>query len=185
MSAELTELQQRIANLIRPGAVHSVVGNKARVSFGDGNVTGLIPWQTTQAGDIKEWNGVPKVGEQVVVMNPGGTGNAGFIQRGAIFTDANPANGSAANTRELDIPSGGKFRVTCGDCTFTLENGKAKVVVDSAVLELSGGKIKITGDVEVTGKLTTTGLVTGGSVVLQTHVHGGVQSGGGNTSTPV
>jgi len=185
MSAELSDLQNRIANLIRPGTVHSIVGGKARVSFGEGNVTAPLPWQTTQAGDIKEWNGHPKVGEQVVVVNPGGTGNAGYIQRGAIFTEANPANGSEANTRELDIPSGGKFRVTCGDCTFTLENGKAKVVVGGAVLELSGGKIKITGDVEVTGKITSTDLITGGSVVLQTHVHGGVQSGGSNTGQPV
>lgn len=184
MSAEQTDLQSRIANLIRVGTIHSVANGKARVSFGEGNITAPLPWMVSQAGDIKEWMGHPKVGEQVTVVSPGGTGNAGWIQRGSIYNTANPANGSAANTREIDIPSGGKLRVTCGDCTFTLENGKAKVVVGAAVLEVSGGKIKITGDVEVTGKITSTGLITGGSVVLQTHVHGGVQGGGGNTSTP-
>lgn len=185
MSAELTDLQQRLANLLRVGTVHSIVDGKARVAFGENNVTAPLPWMVGQAGDIKEWNGHPKVGEQVLVLNPGGTGNAGAIMRGAIFTNANPANGTAANTRELDIPSGGKFRVTCGDCTFTLENGKAVVTVGSAVLELSGGKIKITGDVEVTGKITSTGLIKGGTVTLQTHVHSGVQSGGSNTGQPV
>jgi phage baseplate assembly protein V len=185
MSAELSDLQSRIANLIRVGTIHSIVAGRARVSFGENNITAPLPWQTTQAGDIKEWNGHPKVGEQVSVINPGGTGNAGYIQRGAIFTEANPANGTAANTREIDIPSGGKWRVTCGDCAVTFEDGKAKVVVGSAVLELSGSKIKITGDVEVTGKITSTGLIKGGNVTLQTHVHGGVQSGGSNTGQPV
>lgn len=185
MSAEQTDLQQRIANLMRIGTVHSVESGRVRVAFGNGNVTPPIPWQVGQAGGVKEWNGHPKVGEQVTVFAPGGELNGGFVQRGAINSTENPANGTNPNSRELDIPNGGLFRVTCGDCVFTLENGKAKVTVGGAVLELSGGKIKITGDVEVTGKLTTTGLITGGSVVLQTHVHGGVQGGGGNTSAPV
>jgi phage baseplate assembly protein V len=185
MSAEQTDLQQRIANLMRVGTVHSVENGRVRVQFGKGNITKPIPWQVGQSGGVKEWNGHPAVGEQVTVFSPGGEMNAGFVQRGAITSNANPPNGTNPNGREIDLPSGGIFRVTCGDCTFTIENGKAKVVVGGAIFELSGGKIKITGDVEVTGKITSTGLITGGSVVLQTHVHGGVEAGGGNTSAPV
>ncbi|QNQ52557.1 oxidoreductase [Serratia liquefaciens] len=40
------------------------------------------------------------------------------------------------------------------------------------------------GDIAVTGKVTATGDVVGAGISLSTHVHGGVESGGSNTSGP-
>jgi phage baseplate assembly protein gpV len=42
----------------------------------------------------------------------------------------------------------------------------------------------INGDLTVNGKVAATGDVTGGSVSLENHVHGGVTTGSGNTATP-
>jgi phage baseplate assembly protein V len=185
MSAELSDLQNRLANLLRVGTVHSIVDGKARVAFGENNVTAPLPWMVGQAGDVKEWNGHPKIGEQVLVMNPGGTGNAGAIMRGAIFTDANPANGSGANDRILNLPDNGNWQIYVGNAHIKAKNGEVKITVDGVHMTMTHSGIAIHGDVTVQGKITSTDLITGGSVVLQTHVHGGVQSGGSNTSAPV
>ena len=47
------------------------------------------------------------------------------------------------------------------------------------------GSITAGGNVSVTGSVAATGNMTGAGVSLQTHVHGGVQPGGGSTGTPV
>jgi phage baseplate assembly protein V len=185
MSAAISDILQRLSNMIRPGIVQSVDGGRVRVSYGDGNVTDLIPWQVGQAGAVKEWNGAPAVGEQVTVFNPGGTGNGGFVARGSIFTATNPANGTNPNSRELDLPADGSWRVTCGNLAVVFQNGSAKITVAGTTFEVIDGKVKITGDVEVTGKITATGDIKAGTISLKTHVHSGVQSGGGNTATPV
>jgi phage baseplate assembly protein gpV len=64
-------------------------------------------------------------------------------------------------------------------------DGSAKITVGGKSVEVTPSKILINGDVEVTGKINTTGDVIAGSISLQTHKHGGVQSGGSQTSTPV
>lgn len=46
------------------------------------------------------------------------------------------------------------------------------------------GDVDITGNVKVTGNLTITGSTSSGGINLNTHVHGGVQSGGSNTAGP-
>lgn len=46
------------------------------------------------------------------------------------------------------------------------------------------GKVKVNGDVEVSGKITASGDVVGGGISLDTHIHGGVMSGGAVTTGP-
>lgn len=188
MSAELTDLQQRLANLMRVGRVHSVdlEAAKLRVAFGkdNANVSGWVPWMTSRAGATREWN-PPAVGEQVVLMNPSGEGNAGFAMPGGIYRTDAPANGSDAGHIELDLPESGAWIIRIGDVVIQAVNGSAKITVGGKSIEVTPSKVLIVGDVEVTGKINTTGDVIAGSISLQTHVHGGVQSGGSNTSTPV
>lgn len=53
-------------------------------------------------------------------------------------------------------------------------------------ISLFPDKIKITSPlVEIDGELVVTGNVTGNSISLDTHVHSGVQPGGGDTGGPV
>ena len=53
-----------------------------------------------------------------------------------------------------------------------------------AYLHLSGGNVSIGGAVHVAGSIVATGDVVAGSVSLDAHVHGGVQSGQGFTGAP-
>jgi phage baseplate assembly protein V len=188
MSAELTDLQQRLANLVRVGRVHSVdlTGARLRVSFGkDGaNVSGWVPWMTSRAGATREWN-PPAVGEQVVLMNPSGQDNSGFALPGGIYRTDAPANGTEAGKVVLDLPESGAWIIRVGDVVIEAADGSAKITVGGKSVEVTPSKILINGDVEVTGKINTTGDVIAGSISLQTHKHGGVQSGGSQTSTPV
>lgn len=67
----LSELDRRMAQMIRLGTVAEVDSQaaKVRVKLGE-NLTGWRPWIGT-AGSIKVWR-PPVVGEQVVVLSPGG-----------------------------------------------------------------------------------------------------------------
>lgn len=188
MTAELTELQQRLANLIRVGRVHSVdhEAAKLRVAFGKDNVnvSGWVPWMTSRAGATREWN-PPAVGEQVCLMNPSGQDNAGFALPGGIYRTDAPANGSAAGHVELDLPEAGAWIIRIGNVTIEAVNGSTKITVGGSSLEVTPSKLIVVGDIEVTGGITTTEDVVAGSISLQTHVHGGVEAGGSTTSTPV
>jgi len=188
MSAELTDLQQRLANLMRVGRVHSVdlTGARLRVAFGkDGaNVSGWVPWMTSRAGATREWN-PPAVGEQVVLMSPSGQDNSGFALPGGIYRTDAPANGTEAGKVVLDLPESGAWIIRVGDVVIEAADGSAKITVGGKSVEVTPSKILINGDVEVTGKINTTGDVIAGSISLQTHKHGGVQSGGSQTSTPI
>jgi phage baseplate assembly protein V len=188
MTAELTDLQQRLANLIRVGRVHSVDHEAARlrVAFGkdDSNVSAWVPWMTARAGATREWN-PPAVGEQVALLNPSGQDNAGFAMPGGIYRNDAPANGNTAGHYELDLPSDGAWKIRIGDVTIEAVDGSFKATVGSAVLEIAASKLTFLGDVEVAGQITATGDVIGQGISLATHVHGGVEPGGSLTSGPV
>lgn len=194
MTAEITDLQQRLANLFRVGKVAEIDHDNAmiRVSFGRDavNRSGWIPWMTARAGATREWN-PPTVGEQVCIIQPGGIDNTGFALPGGIYRNDYSANGTTAGHVELDLPEAGKWIVRVGDVVITAADGTTKIQVGGATLELTGSKmtwnrdVEIVGNVEVTGGITTTDDVVADGVSLITHIHGGVDPGGGTTSAPI
>lgn len=186
MSAEITDLQQRLANLLRVGTVHSIDHGAARlrVSFGSGNVSGWVPWMASRAGTVREWN-PPAVGEQVVLMNPSGEGNAGFALPGGINKTDYPANGNEAEKVTLNLPDTGEWAIYVGNAHIKAKNGELKLTVDGVHMTMTHDGVAIHGDVTVQGKIEATGDVKAGTISLKTHKHGGVQSGGSQTGTPV
>ncbi len=179
MSAELSELQRRLANLFRVGKVSEVnrTTGRVKVEF-DGVTTPWMPWQTARAGAVKNWS-PPAVGEQVCVVSPMGELGAGFVMAGAINYETRAAPDSRENVERIDIPSGGAYEINVGGAKILADNGKVQLIVGGTTMELSGGKITLNGDIEVTGD------VKAGSISLKTHKHGGVLPGGAQTSTPV
>lgn len=178
MSAEIGDLQRRLANILRVGKVVAVdrAAARCKVSF-QGVTTSWLPWSTGRAGAVRDWS-PPSVGEQVCVISPSGDIGAGFVLAGGINTTANASPDTRENVHRLDIPSGGAFEVNVGGAKILAENGKAQIIVGGAIFEISGGKMKFNGDLEVTGD------VKAGSVSLKAHVHAGVQSGGSSTAVP-
>ena len=123
---------------------------------------------------------------------------------GAIYSEADkPETGAGENVWRTTFADGSyvMFDKNSGELTV---NTKGKVIVESASdVEITCTKMKVTGDVEVTGSITgsngmdITGAIsatgniesTGGdvkalTVSLLTHVHGGVTSGMSSTAPP-
>lgn len=181
MSAELAELQRRLANVVRIGKIAEVDRTKGRVKVAFNGVTSpWLPWQTARAGAVKNWS-PPAVGEQVAVVSPFGEFGSGFVLSGAINYDSQAAPDSRENVERIDLPSGGAYEIHHEGTTFKVSGGK--ITFD--------GPVEFTGNLSVTGKITatqdieTTADVIAGTIHLKTHKHGGVQAGGSQTSTPV
>lgn len=86
-----------------------------------------------------------------------------------------------SQTRKLTGVSTTKaqLRSVDGDTYVELDPATNKVNIAAP------GGVTITGDVAVTGQITASGEVTGNGKHLSSHVHSGVQTGGGNTGAPV
>lgn len=175
MIAALSDLQRRLANVIRVGKVASIDYGNARVKVTfDGVTTPWMPWAAGRAGAVRDWS-PPSVGEQVCIMSPMGEIGSGFVMAGGINSTTNAAPDTRAGVHRFDIPSSGSYEIHCGGSTLVLNNGKMTFIGD---LEVTG-KITATSDIKSTG-----GDVKAGSISLKTHTHGGVQGGPSNTGTP-
>ena len=78
-------------------------------------------------------------------------------------------------------------QITLATAGFTLTvmpNGATTLTTTGPVVA-TFANMELHGDVKVFGALEVTGDVTGGTVSLDHHVHGGVQGGPGNTGVPV
>ncbi|WJV55696.1 phage baseplate assembly protein V [Prodigiosinella aquatilis] len=207
----LSEIQRALRNLIRVGVVTEVDTQQAlcRVQTGD-MVTGWLHWLSRRAGRSRAW-WAPSVGEQVVLLSMGGELNTAFVLPG-IFSDNHPAPSVSADACHIRFPDGavmeyepanGALSVT-GIKTANIVATESVVVTTKNVTINASEKITLdTPDVVCTHKLTTqtidiqqggtiTGDVThsGGSltsngVVVHTHQHSGVQSGGATTGGPL
>lgn len=159
----ITRLQTRINNLIREGEVKSVDYEKGEaIVDAHGVETKPTSW-AEQAGDIVEWNPLTE-GQRVTVLSPGGDIGKAIIMPGG-YTDAvqQPHN------------QGAQKRVKIGDCVITQSAGGLLISVGGTTFEFTAAGFK----------------QTGGSVkhnekdIGDTHRHGGVITGPGNTDVPI
>ncbi|WP_315707485.1 phage baseplate assembly protein V [Brenneria uluponensis] len=207
----LSEIQRALRNLIRVGVVTEVDTQQAlcRVQTGD-MVTGWLHWLSRRAGRSREW-WAPSVGEQVVLLSMGGELNTAFVLPG-IFSDNHPAPSVSADACHIRFPDGavmeyepanGALSVT-GIKTANIVATESVVVTTKNVTINASEKITLdTPEVVCTHKLTTQtidiqqggtitgdvahsgGSLTSNGVVVHTHQHSGVQSGGATTGGPL
>ena len=86
----LSELDRRLANLIRLGTVEQADYQSQRIRVRSGaQLTHWIPWASRRAGQDREW-WAPDMGEQVIVLSPSGDASQA-VAIGAIYQDAAPA----------------------------------------------------------------------------------------------
>lgn len=72
----------------------------------------------------------------------------------------------------------GKDLITIdSDTRIILQRGSSQIIIDDSGITINGNTV-------INGTLNVSGLVTGGTVVLQEHTHPGVTSGGNNTLPP-
>jgi phage baseplate assembly protein gpV len=89
---------------------------------------------------------------------------------GAAFVEINPTshNIKAQTSANINAQSGGNITA----------NASGEIIATAPT-------IKLVGNVEITGNLNISGTTVGNGINLNTHVHDGVQTGGGNTGAPV
>lgn len=166
----LTELDRRLANLIRCGTVAELDAGNARVRVRSGEIlTGWLPWVAVRAGADRSWS-APEPGEQVLLLAPSGDLGLAFVLPG-IYQQDFPAPANSAEVQRAVFDDG-----------TTVEYDRSNHVFSFSIA--AGGKIRIVGDVEITGKVTVTEEVTAAGVDLTGHVHGGVIRGGADTDPP-
>jgi phage baseplate assembly protein V len=149
----------------------------------DGVETHGLRWVHPRMGETKVWC-PPTVGEQVLVLCPGGEIGAALVL-GGIHSNANPP--------PIDEPvplirfSDGaslSYDPQAHELLLQLPGGATTVLVSDGGIDLVGD-VAITGDCAVSGTLTAQNDVIGGGKSLKTHVHGGVAAGGSQTGAPV
>ena len=92
---------------------------------------------------------------------------------------------SADGATYIEVASGNVVNVhSAGGCNITGPVNITGAATITGALTL-GGTISGTGGAAITGNLHMAGTVQAGTVVLNTHVHGGVTSGGASTTGPV
>lgn len=184
-TGRVVDLRRRLDNLVRVGTVAEVDLRRARVRVhygagapGDGleAQTDLIPWMVTRAGADRTW-WAPTVGEQVLVLAPGGD-LAGAVALPGLYQVAAPPPSPDPGRRPLET-----------EATIVFSDGAIiSYDVGAHVLRVElpdEGKVDIVGDVCVDGDVEATGEVEDATSTMQamrdtynahTHPGGGVPS---------
>jgi phage baseplate assembly protein V len=172
---ELTpnELLRRLENAIRPGVVEFVSLETARVRARSGELlTDWLPWFETRAGNVRTWC-PPSVGEQCMVLSPGGEMAAGWVLVGAP-SNANPAPSDSPDIHRTQYPDG-----TVVDYNHSAHTLQIQLVEDGAA-SITATTITLNGAVNVVGP----SLTHNGKNVGDTHAHSGIIPGPDNTGAP-
>ncbi len=140
----VTELERRLANLMRIGTVDQLDEAAARVRVKSGDLlTGWLPWLTRRAGEDRDW-WAPEPGEQVLILSPDGDPAQGIVLP-AIYRDAYPAPADSKNRRRIEFKDGGyaEYNRETGVLTVSAE-GKATVIGKGTVeiIGAAGGQVK-------------------------------------------
>jgi phage baseplate assembly protein V len=96
----------------------------------------------------------------------------------------------AAVMASIRLDPDGTVTVSNPGATITVTPAGIVTVAADGEIRLNGSKTVVNSDLDVAGTITAPNVVgttdvTGGGKVLSTHIHSGVQTGGGNTGAPV
>jgi phage baseplate assembly protein gpV len=151
----LIELQRRLDNILRVGTIDQVDHQSSRVRVRSGELlTAWLLWFEVRAGNVRTWC-PPSVGEQCLVLSPGGELAAGMVLVGLPSDQMSPPS-TEAHLHRIAYPGGESV-------TFDHASG---------VLTIDAVRLVVTGDVVASG------------ISLVNHAHTGVTPGSGSTGEP-
>ena len=160
LERRVAELERRLANVVRYGAVEQVDAPAARVRVrysedaGDGPaLTAWIPWLAAWAGEARSWR-QPSVGEQVALLAPYGALEAATALPG-LPSDAFPPPGADPGTAAVLLADGARI-------AYDAEAGELSAILPAGArlrIEAPGGAA-LTGDLAVDGDISATGSVS-------------------------
>lgn len=178
MSVDLSEILRLLQNLIRLGTVAEVEGAKARVQLGPTLTTEWLKCITPRAGSTRTWS-APTVGEQVVVLSPGGDLTRGTILP-AVFSQAFDAPELSQAVHTTHYPDGAvvQYDHDAHALTATLPGGTATITADKVTS--NAPSTICTGDLTVMQNLIVKQSTTvEGATALNGGVNAKAGAGGG------
>lgn len=191
------DLERRLSQLLVIGTIESAdyASARCRVSAG-GILTDWIKWFTTRASNDCDW-WAPEIGEQVMVLSPGGDMTQG-VALPAIYQAAHPAPGDRPTQRITDYADGTRVAYDRESSVLTIkcvgdvviENAKSITVETGTTLDITAGgsamlkapdvtvdspDTTFTGAVKIQGPLTYLGGMSGsGGSGPAAQIQGGV-----------
>ena len=182
----LIELERRVANVVRYGAIHDVDHARAmaRVAYADGEggspaLTGWLPFWTRMAGGDRDWR-PPSEGEQAILLSPFGELASAIILPGLNTRDF-PAPDASPSKHAALYRDGARIEYDseAHSLSAVLPAGGSALVEAPGGLEIEGD-LDVTGDLTVTGSIAATGDVSDANGSMQEmrdtynlHTHGG------------
>ncbi|MDF3821711.1 phage baseplate assembly protein V [Leptospira sp. 96542] len=162
----LPEIYRLLNNLIRLGTVTEVDGPSARVRVSSGNLlTDGLPWLAPRAGGARVWS-APTVGEQCVVLCPGGNPACGIVLLG-LFSDEAPAPSDDLSKHLIQFGDGAtvQYDEAAHALAAVLPAGGAASIDAPGGIRLKGavsieGGLAVAGDVAVDGDADVSGTVS-------------------------
>ena len=173
ISYELSDLIQRLHNLIRIGTVTEANYSKRRLKILIGEITtGWLPWLTQKSfGNIK-WN-PPEVGEQVAVVSPSGDLRKGLVMP-SIYQSSQAPNDASADLESTTYKDGAKISYDRSLHNYTISipnNGATVNILSGGTINLNATKINVNGDLSVAGSVNATGDILAGGSNSNHHSH--------------
>ena len=146
------EIVRRLENVVRLGTVAEVryeTPARCRIKTGD-LVTDWLPWTTARAGGDRSW-WAPEVGEQVIVLSPGGNTGAGVVFPAA-YSDTHEQPGQREDVARVAFKDG-----------VTIEYDRTvhvlRVSAPAMITLQTQGQIALGGNVHISGDLHVGGAV--------------------------
>jgi len=179
----LPELERRVANGVRLGTILAVDHAAARVRVKSGEIeTAWLPWSTGRASPAKRRWDPPAVGEQVVVLSPGGDLRQGLVLPG-VFSTASGAPSASADKDAIAYGDGTTVEYDRSSRTLLVNFGGTSINATPAAITLTVGGVSLA--VSAAGVAITGGMVThNGTNIGDTHTHSGIVPGPANTGAP-
>lgn len=127
-------------------------------------------------------------GTNAVILDPqvGDIGMCGFASRDISTVKATKDQANPGSFRQYDWADGLYFGGMLNGTPeqYVRFSDSSVEIVSPIGVRIQAPSIELDGPVTATDTITATGDVTGAGVSLETHVHGGVTPGGGNTGPP-
>lgn len=169
------ETNRQIANLIRKGTIAELDHAAARCRVTSGELTtNWLPWCAIAAGTTIDWN-PPTVGEQVILLAPGGDLADAVVLRGLYSETAEPPSQSE-HTHTTKYPDGAviEYDHEQHKLTATFPEGAHVLLVAPETVEIRTTVLTViasesvtfdTPNAIVTGDLQVDGAITAGTTI--------------------
>ena len=152
---DIAELQRQVQNMVRIGTIEEIdyTTAKAKVRLDVKLLTTGLPWTTRRASNDVDW-WAPEIGEQVVVLSPGGELSQGIIDQ-KLYQTAHPAPENLETVSSTTYSDGAKISYDRENSILT-----ASLPAGATVSLIADGGIGFTGDLSVDGNITSTKDIT-------------------------